>query len=284
MKSVMFKLASPLPNIIMLGDFNLPTMSWSQPGDCFISRVFCPFVEPLFLQQYVNLPTRKNNILDLVFCNSELIDSIDICDTFISDHCLLTVNTSVPVCFSKYHIIVNPPSSIFEMLNFKRCNWLTLQCALRDIDWGALFSLVLNEDYFNVFMREITKVCTQIVPKARSTHCRVSSFFKERKGMMKRRTKLRKSLLHSHSQPTLNKLMAIEEDIITSHINELSHEEAIAVAKIKEDPNFFFRYAKRFSITKQEIGPLYSDNGSLTNDKKLICKLLCCILALISKS
>ena len=40
MKSVMFKLASPLPNIIMLGDFNLPTMSWSQPGDCFISRLF----------------------------------------------------------------------------------------------------------------------------------------------------------------------------------------------------------------------------------------------------
>ena len=35
--------------------------------------------------------------------------------------------------------------------------------------------------------------------------------------------------------------MAIEEDIITSHINELSREEAIAVAKIKEDPNFFKR-------------------------------------------
>ena len=70
MKSVMFKLVSPLPNIIMLGDFNLPTMSWSQPGDCFISRIFCPFVESLFLQQFVNVPTRKKNILDLVFCNS----------------------------------------------------------------------------------------------------------------------------------------------------------------------------------------------------------------------
>ena len=76
------------------------------------------------------------------------------------------------------------------MLNFKRCIWLTLQCTLRDINWGALFSLVLNKDYFNVFMREITKVCTQMVPKARSTHCHVSSFLKERKGMMKRRTKL----------------------------------------------------------------------------------------------
>ena len=149
------------------------------------------------------------------------MDSIDICDIFISDHCLLTVNTSIPVCFSKYHSIVNPSSSIFEMLNFKSCNWLTLQCAFRDIHWGALFSLVLNEDYCNVFMREITKVCTQMVPKARSAHCHVSSSFKERKGMMKRRTKLRKSLLCSHSQPTLNKLMAIEEDIITSHINVL---------------------------------------------------------------
>ena len=59
MKSVMFKLVSPLPNIIMLGDFNLPTMSWSQPGDCFIYRIFCPFVESLFLQQFVNVPTRK---------------------------------------------------------------------------------------------------------------------------------------------------------------------------------------------------------------------------------
>ena len=84
--------------------------------------------------------------------------------------------------------------------------------------------------------------------------------------MMKRRTKLRKSLLHS--QQTLNKYMVIEEAIITCHINELSHEEAIAVAKIKEDPNFFFRYAKSFSITKQEIGPFYFDNSSLTNAQK----------------
>ena len=132
-----------------------------------------------------------------MFCNSELIDSIDICDTFISDHCLLTVTTFIPVFL---HSIVNPPSSIFEMLNFKRFDWLSLQCALRDINWGALISLVLNEDYFNVFMREITKVCTEIVPKAKSTHCHISSFYKERKCMMKRRTKLRKSLLHSHSQ------------------------------------------------------------------------------------
>ena len=123
------------------------------------------------------------------------------------------------------------------MLNLKRCNWLYLQRSLRDINWCALF--VSNEDYFNVFMRAITKVCIQIVPKARSTHCHISSVYKERNGMMKRMT-IRKIVLHSHSKQTQNKLKAIEEDIITSHINELSHEEAIVVAKIKEYPNFFF--------------------------------------------
>ena len=106
--------------------------------------VFFVFVESLFLQQYVNSTTRKNNILYLVFCNSDLIDSIDICDTFISDHCSLTVNTSIQGCFTKYHIIVNPPSSIFEILNFKRYDWLSLQGTLKDISWGVLFCFVLN--------------------------------------------------------------------------------------------------------------------------------------------
>ena len=41
-------------------------------------------------------------------------------------------------------------------------------------------------------------------------------------------------MFRSHSQPTLNKLLTIEEHIITSHIKESSHEEAIVVAKIKD--------------------------------------------------
>ena len=42
--------------------------------------------------------------------------------------------------------------------------------------------------------------------------------------------------------------MAIEKDIIPSSINELADEEAIAVAKITEDPNFFFLHMQRGSL------------------------------------
>ena len=98
---VMFKLVSLLPNIIILRDFHFASMSWPQPGDCFIYHICVLLSNHYFFQLYVNSTTtyKENNILDLVFGNSDLIDSIDICDTFISEHCLLTVNTSIPVCF-----------------------------------------------------------------------------------------------------------------------------------------------------------------------------------------
>ena len=51
--------------------------------------------------------------------------------------------------------------------------------------------------------------------------------------------------------------------ILINRVNELAEVHSLINSNIK-----------RFSITKQEIGPFYSDNGSLTNDKTLIYKLL----------
>ena len=51
--------------------------------------------------------------------------------------------------------------------------------------------------------------------------------------------------------------------------------EKVAVTKIKEDPNYFFRYAKMFSICKTDIGPLLNcSTHSLINDKYEMCCLL----------
>ena len=48
-----------------------------------------------------------------------------------------------------------------------------------------------------------------------------------------------------------------------------------AVTKIQEDPNYFFRYAKKFSICKTDIGPLMNSSiNSLSNDEHEMCRLL----------
>ena len=45
--------------------------------------------------------------------------------------------------------------------------------------------------------------------------------------------------------------------------------------KIKVDPKHFFRYAKRYSICKQEVGPLLNSlNNTLTDNKYEMCCLL----------
>ena len=47
------------------------------------------------------------------------------------------------------------------------------------------------------------------------------------------------------------------------------------VTKIQEDPNYFFRYAKKFSICKTDIGPFMNcATNSLSNDKHEMCHLL----------
>ena len=66
-----------------------------------------------------------------------------------------------------------------------------------------------------------------------------------------------------------------EKQLCDSHLDEKLVEENAAVTKIQEDPNYFFRYTKKFSICKTDIGPLMnSSTNSLSNDKQEMCHLL----------
>ena len=76
-KCYIMSLPSPLPNIIMLGDINLPNIDWSCPDiNCPIASPLTDLASLMFLNQQVNEPTRKHNILDIIFCSDELINSV----------------------------------------------------------------------------------------------------------------------------------------------------------------------------------------------------------------
>ena len=85
-----------------------------------------------------------------------------------------------------------------------------------------------------------------------------------------------KKRLTSCNRPEIiqNLISSIESDILCSHKNERLHEEELAVSRIKNDSFFFFCFAKKFSITKQDIGPCYDGAGDLITDKSKISQLL----------
>ena len=90
---------------------------------------------------------------------------------------------------------------------------------------------------------------------------------------MRKRRKLMKKTIHDSK--ISETLISIDKKICASHQDEKLHDEQVAVAKIKDDPHFFFRYAKKSSICRSNIGPLLDPSTNcVTDDKFLMCKLL----------
>ena len=115
---------SPLTEIVIMGDFNFPGVLWDTAingNDVNISGLVGR--DYLYLDQMITEPTRELNILDLLFCNQSIIESIKIQETVISDHNIIHVNTNLKI-FAKHSTKdINPPGSVFEQLNFFKADW-----------------------------------------------------------------------------------------------------------------------------------------------------------------
>ena len=95
---------------------------------------------------------------------------------------------------------------------------------------------------------------------------------------MRKRCRLRKKLDSSNCDDQncgyQQKIRDIEKCICESHRDEQKQDELRAVNCIKNNANYFFRYAKRYSKRKDHIGPLRNENDELTNDIPEMCNLL----------
>ena len=85
----------------------------------------------LLLYQQVDKPTRLSNTFDLIFCPDEIIMTISVADTYLSDHRILTASTLIPMVPTKTHLCSNPPVSAFEKLYFNKSDWPSLRLSLK---------------------------------------------------------------------------------------------------------------------------------------------------------
>ena len=73
------KLNAHSKNIFIFGDFNLSTINWKNGRGLDKFQFLEEFIEEWNLEQMVNEPTRKDNILDLLFTNSnDIIETIEV--------------------------------------------------------------------------------------------------------------------------------------------------------------------------------------------------------------
>ena len=271
------EMSTPLCDIIMLGDFNFPLIDW-QSTVIFSTHAnsLLDLTYFLYLDQLVQLPTRGANILDLVFSNPLIIDNIDSIETSISDHNIIKVVACIPKSLLKKNCL-NPITSVFDHLNFNTANWSNINDTLIVIDWNSeLTSLSVDQMLSNI-TSVVGNICEKNCKRKLSSRQRRSKFAYDRIKLIKKRGRI-VNRISSHPRKNNSSLIAevkqIDNDICDSHHNEHLFEEHEATSKITSDPKFFYKFAKRSSKTKTNIGPLLTNDNTLSNDPKVISELL----------
>ena len=285
-----------VPDIYILGDFNLPGIDWdlctptsgltnhsSDSCDAMID-----FMDQNFLSQMIREPTRENNILDLIFTNKpQDIIECNIVDTQLSDHKMIELLLG----YNPIHHSTEVPDEVdqysFRAVDFHKANYEALNSDLLEIDWENLKHLCTDDADGSEFLELIRLLVLQLTllhspPKERPTGAPKSRKAREKYTLNRRRRKLnsRISDLKANNPTSQNIAKLTDEvnlltyDIRDLVMNDLDTKEARAVATIKTNPRYFYSFAKRFAKVKSSVSPIRDEHGVLHNDPSEKAELL----------
>ena len=267
--------------IQILGDFNMPSADWEMgkyKEDALADQRMLvtntqELCEKLLLQQIITIPThQKGNTLDLVFTNKpEQTHSQWSRNTALSDHYLITFNSNRTEEFEYSNENTNKNKSEygFHMLDLqsKEINWKSLGKSYRT-DWRKLIIGKTKEEAITSFQDHCVKKTYEYVPKkVGKPSGKKRRIPRDRRILMRRRAKVDKQIWKHPLREKLKEERAeIERKILASHKNERKRKEDKAIEACKNNPKYFFSYAKRLRKVKQNVGPIIDRKGEVISD------------------
>ena len=273
----------------LLGDFNFPFINWSNnsicPGGSSSSLesadVLLEFMSDNLCTQHVSLPTRMNNILDLYISNSEdLVSHVSTRDTNLSDHRLVEISLSYNPCSSSFSDPPNFESSSFRNLDFNKADFDKINGMLSETNWDLLINTCPQESFPELFSLTVLQICEQCCPKKvppKSSLSRAVSIPSRKKRKIQNQLAEAKNNPHAPS----SQLASLQRKLALAHIeirdainNDLLYREQQAVSKVKDNPKYFYSYAKKFSRKKSNISMLFDRNGSIKSNPTDMANLL----------
>ena len=135
-------------------------------------------------------PTRKSNILYLIFSPDDFINCIDITDSVISDHRIITAKTVIPIYQSPPCQTMNSTCNTFELLDFRKPDWSGLCASIKSVNWKALLHDCILSKYISVIIETLGSLSSIHVPAKRSKKNSVSKFHRARKILMRKRSSI----------------------------------------------------------------------------------------------
>ena len=294
LKKFLKSLPSPTPDIILMGDFNLPHGDWIS-GECksgatsdeqeMVKSLYELTLEHFLIQQIDCATHRSGNTLDLLFTNNtNMVHNFNVIPSSVSDHSLINISTVYNSRTSDEELNDprdNETSNSFNSLNFfeESIDWQSLSVDIDKYDWTREFSGLSTTEMMDRFISICLEISSKWVPtKERRSSSSSPHIHKQRRSLLKRRSRLRKRYLAAKSTTArnalLNRLADIEGKLQQSHREKRELSEARAVDKIKRNPKFFFSYAKKCSKVRVGIGPLINSTKQLISAPREMAEIL----------
>lgn len=253
-----------LPYVI-LGDFNLPRVDWSELDfpDAPAYELFSNFYfESQPLNQIVTKPTRGANILDLIFyTNLEFFDSINHFPPLgDSDHDCLFVIQNFQLNVAKTR----------KFLNFRKVNYASIEANMRTLD----FDYMKNSDAaqcWSTFYDQIKHIISENVPMTERSLTNPRRDFKSKK-------------LYNRMKRTYNKYKKsnIRSNQIKYKLAKKEYRKYIVHSKYEFERdmienwglNRFYKYVSNHFSSKSQISPMRDKFGNVQIKEENIATIL----------
>jgi len=242
--------------VLLMGDFNFPDIDWeAHHGNTSMSSGFIDAVDEAFLTQHVNLNTRKNSVLDLVFTSEpDMIDSVSVLGYLAdSDHNIL-----------QWTVSLSPTTALFNRpsLDYSKADFPAIRRALEAIDWAATLHGDANEQW-NTFSSIIKTLESQFIPLKKASQCR-----KKAPWMTYRAAKLvdRKHKIYKKYKSTSHPAYVKASRAAQTEMRRAKRSFEKKLAKnIDSDRKSFYAYVRNRSRSKPQVGPLVNECSEVTS-------------------
>ncbi|MEL6931234.1 MAG: reverse transcriptase family protein, partial [Cyanobacteria bacterium J06600_6] len=250
---------------MILGDFNCPDIDWehmsSQPSTQFL--VDC--CNNNFLHQMVTVPTRGNNVLDLVLVD----DSSFVADLVVSapfpgsDH--LSVNVTIEFNNANVSNMDNSNNNFFKSLDFSKAQWEYYRNILASIDTDELFVSGDVNIIWDRFKALIHDAATKSIPVRKpSRSINGTPLTGEVLRAFRARKKTFQQTKSSNSSWALDLRRRAEDRLSLAIRNSrVSHEKKIAMA-CKKDVKRFWKHVRASLANGPHISRVVTPSGLLS--------------------
>ena len=288
----------------MVGDFNFPFIQWpsrriysreDDPGAMSSEKeqgkMLLEWSDMNFMEQRINTATRKENILDLVFTNTEqLVERYEtIVNSILSDHNTILIHLNIEEESNETKEDTNPyPNKIFEYNLMKGSNedWVRYEKMIEVMskDFEVESKDENTTEKYNRLIKIIEEVVAMIFEKKESFKKPEERTKKGNKIPKKVRLMLRKKrsisdkIMNSNSATKTGKLMLrlqkIEKELEENQKRWKMSKEKEALTKIKKNPKYFYNYANKHAKLKNKVGPLINEKQETVKEPFEMAELL----------